>query len=1081
MANEYLNGVLSRMGGDAAAAKAVAHAIGAKSAAGYEALWNLIPGAPGEKYDPSEHVDATAAKLGPQSLSAAGQKSLHEAMDAGSGFMKNTGIGPLADSLSSKYSAVQNAAEPLVQKYLGVPAAAATHAAFETLPYAGMPSGEEKAVASAATDAARTLAPSAKIRQVAADYMQGTGRPYTPPSAPLKVDPERSTAIASAFDDMPHNPTDPKTAASYDAMIKETMAQYQAAKAAGLKVEFNPGADSPYGDNIKGALHDIHDNNHLYVYPTDTSAGGGFGSSAVDTSNHPMLQQSGESFNGVPATNNDVFRAVHDYFGHAKEGNTFRANGEENAWGQHAAMYSPEARPAMTTETRGQNSWVNFGPHGDFNRTASGGDTIYAPQKVGLLPDEFNHPPGEQDAGNPMAAESPLVFPATDQGRVHLNSLPSALEREGEAARRDAADAAPQQPAPDLGPMPPHNDSWVGSQAFAEGGIVADALKVASKLPADDGMMHFLHMSNLKDPEVTLDSKFYGSGMKGAEARRGGTKTISVYPWDIDPTQVEQPLQGKTPYKVSVPSGAMYDMSADPSGFRESEPSYSDAEDAIKAAGYAGYHTPDHANPLMRGQGRLFGQVPATRVGPVADVSPAEEDLSAGFAEGGEVGLLGDALKTVSRLPTPYALKAKYADNPQAIDNFHNWAKQTAVANTDLGGEPKVVYHNTDALNDFSAFRPYRGDIGSHFGTKGQANERGAAVSGRVPPAVEASPSEMPVARNQQSGPRTIPAYLSIQNPLRTPDLGEWGHEQIKNYLMAGSEASDSNPALFNMTDTNAAKAGIDPQAVVSTRNNHQMRKVLQDHGYDGIVYQNSGEPNIPPAIQIARQDAQQKRDAFVSDPANTPYWQARIDNPDKNQLLRNFPEQSMQHAGIDQQYALADEAYRRFYHSPDIQADSYVAFDPSQVKSAVGNTGEFDPSTQDINHAAGGPIRGYADGGGVEGGEMGMLGDAVKMVSHLPIEPTAAEAAPLAEHVAQYGGATYSPSSGALHNSGTVTADPASTVALDHAPDPDEIHNFMMHNQHALGEDPQAVLHITSDDKGNHFMRTGTHLRCRL
>ena len=41
----------------------------------------------------------------------------------------------------------------------------------------------------------------------------------------------------------------------------------------------------------------------------------------------------------------------------------------------------------MTTETRGQNSWLNYGPHGEANRTASSAETIFAPQKVGLMPE----------------------------------------------------------------------------------------------------------------------------------------------------------------------------------------------------------------------------------------------------------------------------------------------------------------------------------------------------------------------------------------------------------------------------------------------------------------------------------------------------------------------------------------------------------------------------------------------------------------------------------------------------------------------------------------------------------------------
>jgi hypothetical protein len=50
-------------------------------------------------------------------------------------------------------------------------------------------------------------------------------------------------------------------------------------------------------------------------------------------------------------------------------------------------MFSDLARPAMTNETRGQNSWVNFGPYGATNRTANGADTHFAPQKIGLLPE----------------------------------------------------------------------------------------------------------------------------------------------------------------------------------------------------------------------------------------------------------------------------------------------------------------------------------------------------------------------------------------------------------------------------------------------------------------------------------------------------------------------------------------------------------------------------------------------------------------------------------------------------------------------------------------------------------------------
>jgi hypothetical protein len=229
--------------------------------------------------------------------------------------------------------------------------------------------------------------PSETVRGVAEQYMKKAGMPYERPE-PTVIDTERSARIAKAYDAMKHNPSNPKVKASYAALAKETLAQYKAMQDAGVKVEFMPKGKDPYGDNPRAAVDDIRKNNHLYVYPTSE----GFGTEGEAPSDHPLLKDSGIKFGGKAATVNDVFRAVHDYFGHAKEGNGFRATGEENAWRQHAAMYSAAARPAMTAETRGQNSWVNYGPHGESNRTAGQSTTKYAAQKAGLMPSEFSEP-----------------------------------------------------------------------------------------------------------------------------------------------------------------------------------------------------------------------------------------------------------------------------------------------------------------------------------------------------------------------------------------------------------------------------------------------------------------------------------------------------------------------------------------------------------------------------------------------------------------------------------------------------------------------------------------------------------------
>lgn len=229
--------------------------------------------------------------------------------------------------------------------------------------------------------------PDPRAQDAAKAYAREAGLPYVRPREYAKVDAERATRIADAFEKMEHAPDDPAVKAAYKAMVDETLAQWQAIKKTGLKVEFiKDGMENPYARNPRLAMIDVNQNNHLWVFPTEQGFGGSE-SAHVDISGNPLLAKTGEVVDGHEMLANDVFRIVHDYFGHIKEGVGFRADGEENAWRSHAAMYSPLARRAMTTETRGQNSWVNYGPYAEGNRTASADETQYAPQKIGLLPE----------------------------------------------------------------------------------------------------------------------------------------------------------------------------------------------------------------------------------------------------------------------------------------------------------------------------------------------------------------------------------------------------------------------------------------------------------------------------------------------------------------------------------------------------------------------------------------------------------------------------------------------------------------------------------------------------------------------
>lgn len=205
-----------------------------------------------------------------------------------------------------------------------------------------------------------------------------------------RVDPAIAARIAKEYEKMEHRPNDPDVIAAHEALKREALAQYKAATDAGYTFDFYPEGKDPYPNSPREAVLDLHRDKHMYVFPSE--AGFGMEGDEGYHQGNPMLEYApGLQWGGKPVTYNEVFRAVHDFYGHAKEGLGFRATGEDNAYRQHRAMFSPEAQRALTAATRGQNSWVNYGEFGEHNQTATS-DTIYAPQKVGLLPDWVNDP-----------------------------------------------------------------------------------------------------------------------------------------------------------------------------------------------------------------------------------------------------------------------------------------------------------------------------------------------------------------------------------------------------------------------------------------------------------------------------------------------------------------------------------------------------------------------------------------------------------------------------------------------------------------------------------------------------------------
>lgn len=170
-----------------------------------------------------------------------------------------------------------------------------------------------------------------------------------------------SQRVAAAYDALPD--FDKSAVPAFKALREETKRQFDfmtgAQSKGGLGINVEVQDTDPYGDGnplnaISEFRDDVVNNNRMKVMSTKATGG------------HPFFTND----------ENDMFRAVHDTFGHLGSGRGVDFDGEEAAFQKHARMFTPTARQALATETRGQNSALRA--HGDFQD-----------QKVAILPERM--------------------------------------------------------------------------------------------------------------------------------------------------------------------------------------------------------------------------------------------------------------------------------------------------------------------------------------------------------------------------------------------------------------------------------------------------------------------------------------------------------------------------------------------------------------------------------------------------------------------------------------------------------------------------------------------------------------------
>lgn len=158
------------------------------------------------------------------------------------------------------------------------------------------------------------------------------------------------------------------------------------------------------------------------------------------------------------------------------------------------------------------------------------------------------------------------------------------------------------------------------------------------------------------------------------------------------------------------------------------------------------------------------------------------------------------------------------------------------TAITDETGAPRAVYHFTPET-EFETFE--KGDIGFHFGTKGQAMQRGKDMKA-------------------EDG-RMFRAYLNIKNPYHVRlDLNTWWPSHIGLYMYCEGVLTDAQWEEIQSLDGR----GYD------TPGAKRLREMLDEKGIDGFVYPNMVEGSGDSYIalydeQIVRSEIQPVKGKF--------------------------------------------------------------------------------------------------------------------------------------------------------------------------------------------------------------------------
>jgi hypothetical protein len=204
---------------------------------------------------------------------------------------------------------------------------------------------------------------------------------------------------------------------------------------------------------------------------------------------------------------------------------------------------------------------------------------------------------------------------------------------------------------------------------------------------------------------------------------------------------------------------------------------------------------------------------------------------------------------------------------------FKRWFGDSKVVGED--GKPLAVGHGT--RDKFDQPDPVKGDLGLHIGPMWMADTFAWTL--------DMKPG-MPRHRSS-ARPRVYPLYASIKNPIRLEDHGSWGWGYAGAQLVERGLITREEREQYWSSDV-------------------PLRVVLEELGYDGVVYLNRRETPVTPDIMRGR---------------------LGTDSP---AIINGWTDAEFQDA------------------VPEAQ-DAWIALSRTQIKSSIGNRGTYDPQESDI------------------------------------------------------------------------------------------------------------------------------------